>query len=639
MRDFEIRKYTRIDKETAMDFIRRIVRAPDVFFAILGICAAVGVAIFSLMVAGRLVFLPVGVCILAACGGWLLMRPRFHLQGGHPPSSDLFMPLAALVLTLILLGAMAWYLRPDTYQRPLVYFVLTSLAAGLMTFQALTSTRRDVPLFLIEVLMIGISLAWSQTFLFPSLLGEDPWYHQLFTQQIITEMQVPPNRAYSGLPLFHLVSAVTWLLSAPTYKLAALFSVSLAQIVVNVIAIYVIGDALVKDHRVGLVAGLFVAVANQSIFMSTWSIPNGFAALFIPIIIYILVFRPDDRPLVRGGLLTLFMAAVILTHSVTAVCLAILLFVLWGVAAGYRRLTGSSGRLHIPWFVPLVFLGGMLSWWYLATGLYWILWDLIGEGFRSTAFDKSPEAIKALLTSIPIGEQVFNYLGYFIFFSLAIVGLLAFFRSRERTRVGYSLAGITPLAIGFSALVSGFAVLYERWWYFSEILLALPLGVAMVGMYIALSARPGRYLAWPAIGLLAVMLTFVLIMNPAAEIDNHLFSPNTQATFALTASEMEGTLRLVNGTDRLVRSDGFLAHSFGNIGQYIEPFDSEIFERNVSRLRSDLVIVRGRILDEPFKIYSTLFRPNYSIARELESTGFSRVYQNGGTEGFVYLGT
>lgn len=622
-----------ISTAAIMGMPRRIVEAPDVTLAIVGMFFSIVLIGFASVSTARLVFLPVAVLIFAACGGWLLIRQKFSLSLPALPVALSFLPLSIGVLSFMILTELSWYLRPDIYQRPIIFFLLVSITVGLMVFQAMGATKRDVPIFLIEVLILALILAWSELSLFPSLLGEDPWSHLMFTRELVTTHAIPSG-AYSGLPLFHLLIASSWLLSAPTYKLAAALSVSLAQIIVNIVVVYLIGRELIGDHRVGMVAGLFVAISNQNIFMSYWSIPNAFAGLFIPVILYILLVRKEDPPLVRGIALGLSMAALIMTHSVTATCMAILLVVLWAVSVAYRWLYGES-NFSIPWFVPVAFLIGMLTWWYLATDLIHVLADLINVGFKPEVFDTSPPSLNLLLAQAPLWERIFNYLGYFLFFSLSLVGLLALLRGKEGSRMGFAIAGATPLLMGFGSLVTGFAIIYERWWYFSEILLAVPLGIAVVGLFSTYSDRFKRIaVAWPALGSIVVVTTLALVMSPAANIDNHLLSPNTQATFALRASEMDAATTMIQGS-HLVRTDRYLMESMLRLGYYLEPFDTEIFSRDLDPLRPDLVLLRGTVVCEPFKIYSTLYKPKYDLGEEFEKSRFSRVYQNGGVDGYA----
>ena len=163
----------------------------------------------------------------------------------------------------------------------------------------------------------------------------DPWYHSALTNRIIAEGFIPEGYSYSKLPLFHLMIAATSLLAGLPYKFAAMASVSLGQIICNAVFVFLIADYLFKNHRVGLLAALLVVIANHHIFMSFRSTPNGFAAVFIPIVVFLALSAAKSDPrdistLFMNVFIILLMVAIILTHTIAAMCMAILLFVAWG---------------------------------------------------------------------------------------------------------------------------------------------------------------------------------------------------------------------------------------------------------------------------------------------------------------------
>ena len=191
---------------------------------------------------------------------------------------------------------------------------------------------RHAGLILIQILLLGVSIAWSQLLIFPSLLGVDPWYHSALTNRIINEGFIPEGYSYSKLPLFHLTIAATSLIASLPYKLANMVSVSLGQIICNAVFVFLIADYLFKNHRVGLLAALMVVIANHHIRMTYWSIPNAFAVVFIPIVIYLALSTTKSNPrdintLFMSIIMVLLMVVIILTHAIAAVCMAILLFV------------------------------------------------------------------------------------------------------------------------------------------------------------------------------------------------------------------------------------------------------------------------------------------------------------------------
>src|SRR5690606_8187576 len=100
------------------------------------------------------------------------------------------------------------------------------------------------------------------------------------------------------------------------YKFAVLMSVSFGQIACNAFFIFLFGNYLFKNHRVGLLAALLVIISDLNIRMSYWSIPNALGAIFVIIILYVLFEKRKNTPrFVVSVLIILMMAVIILTHA------------------------------------------------------------------------------------------------------------------------------------------------------------------------------------------------------------------------------------------------------------------------------------------------------------------------------------
>ena len=91
------------------------------------------------------------------------------------------------------------------------------------------------------------------------------------------------------MPLFHLEVVGTTLLAGLDYRLAAMFSVSLVQLIVFPLAVFLIGKALLGDERIGHFAGLMLITANHQIGMSTASLPNAFATIFMAHVLVLII--------------------------------------------------------------------------------------------------------------------------------------------------------------------------------------------------------------------------------------------------------------------------------------------------------------------------------------------------------------
>jgi len=507
--------------------------------------------------------------------------------------------------------------------------------AGMVACEIFTSGRRHAPLILIQVLLLGVSIAWSQLLIFPSLLGVDPWYHSDFTARIIAKGFIPEGEGYSKLPLFHLMIAATSLLTGLPYKFAAMASVSLGQIICNAMFVFLIADRLFKNHRIELLAALMVIIANHHIFMSYCSIPNAFAAVFIPIALYLLFFRSGDRSRSIFGILCIvFLAAIILAHTITAMCMAILLFVAWGAHFFYRSSHSPQAYSPVSLIVPIGFAIAMFAWWTYASGSIGTLAHLIDWGFSIDVFVKTPKEFLGYAAVVPLGEQLFNNLGMFLFFAFSFIGIF-YMISRRGNRSSFAMAwvGVAPLAIGFFSLISAHSVIEHRWWYFAQILLAIPLAVAIYTVGTWKMKNPKTLYCFTVV--FVGILCFLLIMSPPANIDNAMFSPNTNWRATPIASELQART-ILDHYEGIIKSDRYYADRLRyNFGYNSESFCKEIAVQDIAGMKGDLVLLRDAILNGPFMFFSSTYKLDYNLDNFVNAAGFRRIYDSGSV--YAYL--
>lgn len=583
------------------------------------------------MVAGRFMYPVLGGLVLISCILWLAIRKHGTIELHLPESRTMTISCAACFFGLYVLSILSVYLRPEIYGRPLLYFVLTALMAGIIAYEIFISGRQHTGLILIQIMLLGMSIAWSQLLIFPGVLGVDPWYHSTFTDSIINGGFIPEGYSYSKMPLFHLMIALTSISVALPYKFAAMASVSLGQIICNVLFVYLIANYVFRNYRVGLLAALLVIIANHHIFMSYWSIPNAFAAIFIPIALYLLFLGfTNDRHPTFIILYAIVSASIILTHTIAAMCMAILLFVVWGALAVYP-FSDSTTEIHVPLSVPVSFTIAMLVWWTFVTGSMEVLIDLIKSAFSIDFFVATPVEFRYLY--MPFGEQVFNSLGEFSFFAFSIIGVLYMISRRgDSPTFALAWAGMTPLAIGFFPVISGLAVIEHRWWYFAQILLSIPLAVSIHTVGTRESKNQASRLR--LISGFVVALSFLMIMSPAANMDNTAFSPNTIWRVTIIESELHAQT-VLDHYGGVSRSDVYYSNALGHMGYDTQTFCEEVAARDLQSMGGDLVLVRDTIRRDPFMLFSTPYKLGYDLKDAMNTADFSQIYDSGAV--YAYL--
>lgn len=587
----------------------------------------------------RVIYLLIGVLVLTSCLLWMIIRKK-HPFEFHLPESQIRIHLWVICFfTLYILSVFAVYFRPEFYERPLIYFVLTALMAGIIACEIFSSDRRHAPLILIQILLLGVSLAWSQLLIFPSLLGVDPWHHFAFTGQIVNESSIPEGYPYSKLPLFHLMIALAEHITGLPYKFAAMVSVSLGQIICNAIFVFLIAKSLFKSYQIGLIAALMVIIANHHIFMTYWSIPNALAAVFIPITLYLfLIFKGGTRS-TSIILRTMALAPIILMHTITAICMAILLFVTWGAFTFYQHCY-SKVENSISLYVPIIYTIMMLIWWTYSE-IIGILTNIIKYGFSQDFYEVIPQEISSHAVTVSLGETLFNNFGMFLFFAFSFIGIF-YMVSRKKSSSTFvmALVGMTPLAIGFISLISGFHLIEHRWWYFALILLSIPLAVAI---YIIGTWETERsYSLYCFVFGFVVILSFFMIMSSPANIDNHTFSPVTGSTYAYTQSEMIASGFFALNAIGVLSSD-FWYCSFPTSSVFVNVYG--IGPERLQTLDYSLIsgefyhdgsikIIRSKYSQEPLIRREHSLRVLPDLSNYLFNLGFNKIYDNPTTTGY-----
>jgi len=461
----------------------------------------------------------------------------------------------------------------------------------------------------------------------------------------------------------HLLIGETSLITGLDYKMAAMFSVSLSQVVCIILFIFLLGK-FIHSAKAGLLAALSLGTANSFIWFSYWTIPNTMGVVFIPIIIYLLFKLRQEKPKTSICLSVLFIAVVILTHTIATVMLVVILFSLWLGFELYKSLRYQAAeRAWIFLVTALILTGAGLIYWIFVSGdIHYliILARMFGAKFLAIFTpgagpppgELSPlEAAVAQYQNliVPLSERLFNQLGFLSFCAFALIGSFALLSQRLRNRYGFALviAGFIILAVTYMGTATGFFA-FERFGYPSQVMLAIPVGMA----FLSLASLPGKKIANAClIGIMVFALSFLMVMNPGVNEDNRTFSPNTIVRYAFTQSELDALNTLSDTYDGKTGTDWYIWELSNKIGAdwyigdhgaipvlhaNVVDIGEQIYLRDFSHLNDTLILLRKEIIQQPFKIYSEgVYRLTYDPRQSLAEQGFSKIYDCGSVSGFI----
>ncbi len=582
-----------------------------------------------------------GLLVLTFCVIWVKIRTNsslnFYMLSTYNTNLE-NLTYVFLFFILFTLSIFSLYLRPSLYERPLIYFIIISSMAGVISAEIISFQKKMALVILFQIFLVGMLITWSQLQIFPSLLGVDPWYHQNITLQIVKNHSIPLGFAYSKLPLFHLYIAMTSITTGLNYKYATMFSVSLSQLVCNILFLFLFAKFVLDNTRVGLYSSLLLVLSNYHIRMSFWSIPNSFASIFILMILYSLLKIRINHKLLGVFFSIIFMVSLVLTHTVTAMFMSIILFTTWISFYFYNIIRFNEYKSPYTFSYFLLFVVFMFAWWTFASGSLTTLANLMKFGFNIDLFINSPkELIQQSIDNVPFFEKTFNLLGTLLYFTISFVGYFYMMSNHYGSKYSFCvlIAGLTPLVLSFFSNITSYCIISERWLFFSQILLSIPLATSI---FLYCNLPKYNYFKKALFVSITIILAFLLILSPPANLDYNKFSSHSSMREALTTSELKAVKTTSNFWSGPIKTDNYYARSM-SYAYDTSTFDNELFYNSISSLKGHLILIRTDLIGKPFNIFSSIYLPDHDYISELISTiemrNASKIYSSGSVYGYV----
>ena len=606
----------------------------DKIFAVIGVFLSLLMIVLGGVGSGNIVFLLVGVLILLSCLIWLVIRKKELLTFHFPTSGTGVKFWAVCFFVLYITSVVAVYLRPGLYERPILYFFLTAFMAGAIALGSLNAGRQHAGFILVQIILLGISIGWSQMLIFPGVNGVDAWYHSNIIQRIVYENHIPDGFAYSMLPILHLLVGITSLITVLPIKLSIMFTSSLGQIAGNATFIFLIATSLFKNHRIGLLSALLVILGDWHIRFSYLLYPNAFGMVFLVIILYLMFNRVKDVPRLAISIpLILIMACIILTHSILAVFMAILLFLLWGTSTVYSKLY-QQVNCYIRLLIPVGFIVAMFAWWtYASMHTAWLGY-LISIGFDRETIEAATLNLGDASIDIGLVDILFSVLPFYLFAIISFIGVLYMVSQKgTNSTFTYAMLSITPLLISFVFYISGGSAVTERWFYFSGVLLSIPL--SLVIYWLGTSERKPIYRCLIFL-IFIVVFSFLMITSAMGNHDNFSFPPSDKLKIYHTHSELAGYDFFVSKSTQPLCIDGFSFpvfnhyYNWSNYQRIDLSYTSGEFNHDgtAKLLRHDTILNFQRMGVLSSNIHTDIYH-------YMSDLGFSKIYDNSGLIGYV----
>ncbi len=595
----------------------------DRYLAIIGTIIAIFLMVFFFIL-HRIDYIIVGFLLFLTCLSWIFLRKEVSIILKISWESKIKLKICYIVFSfLFILSTFTLYFQSLLYHRPLAYYVLAALMAGIIAIENIFSSEKEKYILFFQMIVLGFSIVGSQVYLFPSLVGVDPWEHQNIILTII-ESHFIPYSGYSYLPNFHIFFAESMLLTGLDFKASALLC-SFVQLTSEITLIYLICILIIKNHKVGIFSSLLVIIANYPVYFNIVTIPNSFSIILLLTTFYILLNFSRLGYFKSFTLSVILMLSIIFTHPITTMYLAICLVILYSFPIVYSYINKSSEKV-LSIFIPIFFVTTMVMWWTFASGSIMILARIFDFGFASDSFAKTPnEILISYLQNISLFEQIFNQLGHTIFFALSFIGTFYLISRKDLSCQLLALIGILPLTIGFSGMATGTGLLEQRWFFFAQILLSISVSLSLIIIFNRIRFK------YTILNILVIFtiffsITLLMILSPTANIENPPFSQNSSVRYSFTQSELVSIQTISTHYDKVINTDEYFSVSGSYIGYNTQSFNREIHNNSFENLSDDMILIRNEIIYKLFKVFSGYMRLDYDIVDNFTKLKFNKIY-------------
>lgn len=294
----------------------------------------------------------------------------------------------------------------------------------------------------------------------------------------------------------------------------------------------------------------------------------------------------------------------------------------------YSKLYHDKFSIPVNVIIAFFFAVSMFAYWMYVSGAITEFALIVRQVFTSGTPPISPN----ISAQASLSAQIFAYSGMILFFSLVCIGLFYMIsKSGSKNSFALAIGEIVIFALAAFSLFGGRHIMLEgRWIYFSQALLAIPLGLTVLLLYKVIAHNLIRNILPMA---LVSIMAFFLIISPQVNLDNPTFFQVSRSAFF--ESELQAMHTVSGMWDGTIAGDGFSSNPFIFLN-YKSPtnyfwLDDSLKNRDFTDCQDKMVFIRKEIIS------SSIHTSNYDPTQTLEEQGFSRVYESASASAFVKL--
>ena len=536
--------------------------------------------------------------------------------------------------------------------RPLLYFVLIAVSAGLLTLSILyLKGKSDVIVQIIKILLISLNLKYS-LFLGYYGIGSDYWLHLKYNSNLVQYSFIDILSAKAPFyPLMHIQVAVNAIITDTSIKDATNFAI-IIPLVISSICIFLVARNIV-NAKTGLVAML---IANLTDYHTYWGAAPQTTTygLCLYCFFILFIFRVATNSKKREWLLItiLFIPVLVLAHAVSSF---IALISILGLIIGsyiYKAHFDKRAALFPSLFVLLIYGIVLLQHWFVA------LYNQLGEKSffevitatlieyvtEKADFLNRPETISGYVAMLPpLYERIANVTGLTLLLFLSAIGCLFWLSKKHRSVCTFPMitCSVLLLLITFGFPLFGMRnIMPGRWFAFMYFFLSILAAFALLKISSKTSKRNLRLIVcFVIISCLTLFMTISTVSNE----DSPFWLQETTISTAYSTQEGAGIETLANVSERVLldSTSCSVITSIPHTAEWIR-YSSE---QQMASTPDTVFLWRQSMLDRPIGKHAELegyYKPivhaeilgmNFLIKLDR----FDKMYDNCGVQGY-YLG-
>jgi len=522
------------------------------------------------------------------------------------------------IIFLFCFSASLYILYQSLYFRPLIYFILVTIAYLSIFIEIFYINHESISTYLniFKVILLSLSFRAGIYFEFPTVLGTDTQFHLKLANVISKIGHVPSHNVvpskYIYTPLWHIfVSSAGTVLGVSSLKMALFLSIVIPFTVIISLFTFLIVREL-SGVKAGLIAVLFVNISDMLLVRGLTNINTSSLVHCLFILSLFCFMREKNKIFSSFVILSIF--DMIYTHQLSTFCVLIIFFSLLTGKFLYNLLLifftfkkdQKERKLNINATVLIYFVVLLILRWstmgeritFLDSMLYRLkrsIFDMLAE------YTSADPYVNVFRHFNAISNILYN-LGYSMLIGFAIVGLLLWLNRKHVSQVRFSciIAAVTLFIVIYPLTYIGLGYLFipHRFISFLEIFLVMFAAYSVYMLYKNVQLM-GRALLF----LLVVALIFFMLTTPYVNRNDTIYCNEREYREEWTYSEIISLLWAINHSNDTIYKDALLnAYKIPTV-VHVNLSDRDIRNYPTDVEVNGIVIVRSYLKERKGKVY------------------------------------